>query len=67
MLRRVLRFFALLLVALTLATPGVQAQPSSATTEAEKSEHSAPALPYAVALLYTLAVLTIVCMPSRKT
>ena len=64
MLRRVLRLFVLLLV-LVLGTPGVQAQPS-ATTEAEKSEQSTPALPYAFALLYTLLVLTIVCMPSRK-
>jgi hypothetical protein len=65
MLRRILRFVGPVLLALILGVPGVQAQPG-ATTEADKSEHSAPALPYAVALLYTLLVLTIVCMPSRK-
>jgi hypothetical protein len=65
MLRRLLRCFAPFLLALSLCTPGVQAQTSTAP-ESEKSEHSTPALPYAFALLYTLLVLTIVCMPSRK-
>ncbi len=65
MLRRLLRLCVLVVLALALSAPGLNAQTAS-TTEADQSEHSSPALPYAFALLYTLLVLTIVCMPSRK-
>jgi hypothetical protein len=64
MLRRLLRSFALLLVVLALSTPAAQAQ--TPPPDAEKSERSTPALPYAFALLYTLLILMIVCVPSRK-
>ncbi|HWG43527.1 MAG TPA: hypothetical protein VN688_12135 [Gemmataceae bacterium] len=63
MLRRLLRLIAPLLL-LALCTPVVQAQATPA--EPEKSERSTSALPYAVAILYTMLVLMIVCMPSRK-
>ncbi len=63
-MRHWLRLLAPLLIVLGLATPAVHAQPAPA--EAEKTEQSAPALPYALLILYTLLVLTIVCMPSRK-
>lgn len=63
-MRRWLRFLAPLLILLGLATPAVHAQP--APGEPEKTEQSAPALPYVFLILYTLLVLTIVCMPSRK-
>lgn len=63
--RQWLRFLlAPLLLILGLATPSVRAQAPAA--EPEKTEQSAPALPYAVLILYTLLVLTIVCKPSRK-
>ena len=62
--RQWLRFLAPLLIVLGLATPAVYAQAPNA--EPEKTEQSAPALPYAVLIIYTLLVLTIVCMPSRK-
>jgi hypothetical protein len=65
MLRRFLRFCAVFLVALAFCTPGVWAQ-STPAKETEQTEPSTPAVPYAAALLYTLLVLTIVCMPSRK-
>lgn len=64
MLRRVLRFCAPLLVVLVLATPAARAQ--TPTAEAEKTERSTSALPYVFAILYTMLVLMIVCMPSRK-
>ena len=64
MLRRLLRFLAPAVLVLALGTPLAHAQ--SAPAEAEKSERSVSALPYTVLVIYTLAVLTIVCMPSRK-
>jgi hypothetical protein len=64
MLRRLLRFIAPLLLVLAFGTPAVQAQTSA--TEPEKAERSTSALPYAVALLYSILILMIVCMPSRK-
>ena len=63
MLRNLLRGFVLALLAVVDA-PTVHAQVTS--PEEEKSERSAPALPYAVMALFTLFVLTVVCMPSRK-
>ena len=64
MLRRLLRFFTPFLLLLALCTPAAHAQATPA--EAEKSEKSTSALPYAVAILYTMLVLLIVCAPSRK-
>jgi hypothetical protein len=64
MMRRLLRFLALPVLVLSLATPAIHAQ--TPPVETEKSERSVSALPYAVLVIYTLAVLTIVCMPSRK-
>ncbi len=63
MLRRLLRAFASLLVVVALGTPSAQAQTPA---EPEKSERSTSALPYAVILVYTILVLMIVCVPSRK-
>ena len=59
-----LRLLVPLLLLLGLATPVVHAQPAPA--EAEKTEQSPAALPYVFLILYTLLVLTIVCVPSRK-
>ena len=64
MLRRCLLFFAPLVLALALFTPVAPAQ--TAAPDAEKSERSTSALPYAVAILYTILVLSIVCIPTRK-
>jgi hypothetical protein len=61
---RLLRLLAPAVLALALWTPPAHAQPAAA--EAEKTERSPSALPYTVLVIYTLAVLTIVCMPSRK-
>lgn len=66
MLRRLIRFLAPVLLALVLGAPAALAQGQTAPAEGDKSEHSVSALPYAVMMVYTLAVLTIVCMPSRK-
>jgi hypothetical protein len=63
MLRRCL-LFAPLVLALALCTPSAHAQIPA--PEAEKSERSGSALPYAVAILYTMLVMSIVCIPTRK-
>lgn len=63
-MRQWLRLLAPLLILLGLATPAIHAQPAPAETE--KTEQSAPALPYAILIIYTLLVLTIVCAPTRK-
>jgi hypothetical protein len=65
MLRRLLRYLAPALLVLALSSTTVQAQPP-ANAETEKSEKSTSALPYFVLTIYTLLVMTIVCMPSRK-
>jgi hypothetical protein len=62
--RRLFRLFASLLLVFACLTPSVRAQPSAA--EREKTERTTSALPYAVLVVYTLAVMTIVCVPSRK-
>ncbi len=64
MVRYLLRFLMPAVLAVSLWTPAAHAQPAPA--EAESTERSTSALPYAVLVIYTLAVLTIVCMPSRK-
>ncbi len=64
MFRYLRRFLVPAVLVLSLGTPVVHAQ--TAPAEAENTERSTSALPYAVLVIYTLAVLTIVCMPSRK-
>jgi hypothetical protein len=64
--RRLLRLFASLLLIFACLTPAVRSQPPAPAGEQEKSERPTFALPYAFLLIYTLVVLTIVCMPSRK-
>lgn len=65
MLRRCFRFLAPCLLVLSLESASVQAQ-APAPTEAEQSEKSTPVFPYFLMILYSLLILTIVCMPSRK-
>lgn len=65
MLRRLLRVLALCVLTLIPWVPAAYAQ-QAAPAEETKSERPTFALPYTVLALYTLAVLTIVCMPSRK-
>jgi hypothetical protein len=73
MLRRLLlRLLALPVLALTLWIPAAPAQPTTpapqtkpAPSDEEKGERSF-AFAYAMLLIYTLLVMTIVCMPSRK-
>lgn len=74
MLPRLLRCLAALLLILSLSLPfaagqgdvsidrGVKVDPS----QDPKSSESSPALPYFIMAIYTMLVLTIVCMPSRK-
>lgn len=74
MLSHLRRFVAALAVVLTLSLPfaagqsdisverGVKADPASS----DKSSGSSSALPYFALVVYTLLVMTIVCMPSRK-
>ena len=64
MLRRLLLLFAPVVLALALCTPVAHAQ--TATPDAEKSERSTSALPYVVVILYTMLILSIVCVPPRK-
>jgi hypothetical protein len=67
MLRRLLHCFAACLLVLSLAVPAVRAQPTTApAAETEKGEKSTPVFPYFLLILYSLLILTIVCMPSRK-
>jgi hypothetical protein len=65
MFRRFLRCLAPCLLVLSLESSSLHAQPPSAP-EAEKSEKSTPVFPYFLMILYSLLILTIVCMPSRK-
>jgi hypothetical protein len=72
---RLLRGFAAILLALSLALPfaagqsdttierGVKIDP---TAESEKSSSGPSALPHVAMVIYTMLVLTIVFMPSRK-
>jgi hypothetical protein len=61
-MRLLLRWSAPLLLALALCAPAW----AQATAEGETAERAPPAMQYAVAMLYALIVLVIVCMPSRK-
>ena len=65
MLRRLLRYLAPVLLVLAVESATVQAQ-APTNPEGEKSEKSTSALPYFLLTIYTLLVMTIVCMPSRK-
>ena len=65
MRRRLLRCLAPCLIALSLGSPPVQAQQPTAP-EAEKSEKSTPVFPYFLLIIYSMLILSIVCMPSRK-
>jgi hypothetical protein len=59
------RWLAAVLLALTCWLPVAQAQTAPASTKTEESD-KAPVLQYFLAVVFTLAVLVIVCMPSRK-
>lgn len=66
MFRRLLRCLATCLILLhLLGSPTVQAQ-TPTPPEAEKSEKSTPVFPYFLMIIYSMLILTIVCMPSRK-
>jgi len=57
----------LLLAWLLIVSPVLAQQPApAAPAPTPIIERSAPALQYAVALLSTMLILVIVCMPSRK-
>jgi hypothetical protein len=77
MLRRLLRYLAAILLVFSLSLPFAGGQTNSPppsiergvsgeTASAEKSSSSPSALPYFVMAIYTMLILTIVCMPSRK-
>ncbi|HTU88733.1 MAG TPA: hypothetical protein VMF69_01430 [Gemmataceae bacterium] len=80
MLSRLLRCFAAVLVVLSLSLPFAAGQnqnqglptiergvsKDAAAADDEASNSSSSVLPHFVMAVYTLAVLTIVCMPSRK-
>lgn len=72
MTRTLLRWFASMLLLGTCGVAEVQAQRLDAKgyrgegLTADTAEGRTPALPYAVALAYTLIVLVIACTPSRK-
>jgi hypothetical protein len=72
---RLSRFFAAIILVLSLSLPfaagqsdisvdrGVKLDP---TSNSDNSGSSTAALPFFVMAIYTMLVLTIVCMPSRK-
>jgi len=64
--RLLFRWLAPVVLAGACFLPAARAQPAADTPEAEKSERSPPVFQYAVAALFTILVLLIVCMPSRK-
>ena len=74
MLRRLLHCLAAVLLILSMSLPFALGQPlpsvergvSGEPAADEKSSSSAPALSYFVMAIYSMLVLTIVCMPSRK-
>jgi hypothetical protein len=77
MLRRLLCYLASFLLVFSMSLPfasgqgnpslpSVERGVSAEATDGEKSGPSPSVLPYFVMALYTLLVLTIVCMPSRK-
>jgi hypothetical protein len=71
MYRRLLRWLAPLFLTACWLSPAPAQQapvPSGQPTvpDAEKAERGPPALQYAFAILCTILVLLIVCMPSRK-
>jgi hypothetical protein len=55
------------LLCLSLAVCPVAAQtPTSPDSSGEKTAESGSPLPWAIAIVFTLIILLIVCMPSRK-
>jgi hypothetical protein len=64
MLRRLLPCLIPFLLTFAFGTSAAQAQIPA--PESEKSERTAPVLPYFVMTLYTILVLLVVCIPSRK-
>jgi hypothetical protein len=72
---RLLRCFAAVLLILSLALPFAAGQNETtiqrgvkldSTAASDEGGSSTSALPYFVMAVYTMLVLTIVCMPSRK-
>jgi hypothetical protein len=61
MRRTLVRWFAPVLLALTLGVGGAGAQ-----TTGQKFEPRPPALEFTVAILATLLLLVVVCKPTRK-
>ena len=78
MLPRLIRILAAVLVIFSLSLPFARAQSDSSlpsvergvkggsTSSDDKSSSSTPVFPYFVMSIYTMLILTIVCMPSRK-
>jgi hypothetical protein len=67
MCRCILRWLAplLLIASCCISTANAQA-PNRPRRTREEAERSPPALQYAVAVASSLAILTIICYPSRK-
>ena len=75
MLRRLFRYILAAFLLLSPSLPFAAGQDASPTiergvrgdaTDSSEKSGSSFAFPYALLLIYTLLVLTIVCMPSRK-
>jgi hypothetical protein len=77
MLSRLLRFLTAVLLVVALSLPYAAGQSNSSLPSvergvkadaagSEKSGASPAALPYFALIIYTMLILTIVCMPSRK-
>lgn len=74
MLPRLLRFLAAFLVVFSMSLPFAAGQKDitiergvkADAVKSERSTASPAAFPYFALILYTMLILTIVCMPSRK-
>lgn len=77
MLPRMLRWFVAVLLVVSLSLPFAAAQPDAAppriergvqvdTSDDKSNDTSTAAFPYFMMAVYTMLVLTIVCMPSRQ-
>ncbi len=65
MLRRLIFGLLMSLSLVFVDSPTVRAQQPSAP-DTEKSDKSTPVFPYFLLIIYSLLILTVVCMPSRK-
>jgi hypothetical protein len=65
-MRRLLSWVYPLIVMVGLITPSAFAQANRGGPETAESGRNPPAMQYAIAVLSTIAIMVVLCMPSRK-